>query len=100
MESGACRCCTFSDAQLERPLLLQMIPLKAAVHLVYLRILRHCGGFCCGHGSGKTLCVLDQALLLLPQELDVARGKVADARVGLHIPPSGRDGGAGDDPGG
>jgi hypothetical protein len=44
--------------------------------------------------------MLDQALLLLPQELDVARGKVADARAGLHIPPSGRGGGAGDDPGG
>ena len=34
--------------------------------------------------------MLDEALLLLPQELDVAR-KVADARAGLHLrlPPSG-----------
>ena len=28
--------------------------------------------------------MLDEALLLLPQELDVAR-KVADARAGLHL---------------
>ena len=98
MQYGACRCCTFSDAgQLERPLPLQTIPLKAAGLLVDLLIPRLYVGVC----YGKALCVLDEALLLLPQELGVAR-KVADARAGLHLhlPPSGGGGGVGDDPGG
>ena len=72
----------FSDArQLERPLPLQTIPLEAAGLLVDLLIPRLCVGVCCGHGCGKALCMLDEALLLLPQELGVAR-KVADARAG------------------
>ena len=102
MQYGACRCCTFSDArQLERPLPLQTIPLKAAGLLVDLLIPRLCVGVCCGHGCGKALCMLDEALLLLPQELDVAR-KVADARAGLHLrlSPSGGGGGGVDDSGG
>ena len=41
-------------------------------------------GVCYGHGCGKALCVLDEALLLLPQELDVAC-KVADAHAGFHL---------------
>jgi len=98
MQYGACRCCTFSDArQLERPLPLQTIPLKAAGLLVDLLIPRLYVGVC----YGKALCVLDEALLLLPQELDVAR-KVATARAGLHIrlPPASGGGGVGDDPSG
>ena len=45
--------------------------------------------------------MLDEALLLLPQELGVAR-KVTDARAGIHLclPPSGGSGGVGDDPSG
>ena len=43
--------------------------------------------------------MLDEALLLLPQELGVAR-KVADARAGIDLclPPSAGGGGVGDDP--
>ena len=78
-----------------------MTALEAAELLVDLLIPRICVGVCCGHGYGKALCMLDEALLLLPQELDVAR-KVADARAGLHLrlPPLGGGGGAGDDPDG
>ena len=67
--------------------------------LVDLLIPHLCISVCCGHGCGKALCMLDEALLLLPQELDVAR-KVADARAGLHLrlPPSSGGGGVGDDP--
>ena len=61
------------DRQLERPLPLQAIPLEAAILLVDLLIPRLCVSVCCGHGCGKALCVLDEALLLFPQELDVAR---------------------------
>ena len=87
MQYGACRCCTFSDArQLEGPLPLQTIPLEAARLLVDLLIPRLGVGMCCGHGCGKALCVLDEALLLLPRELNVGR-KVADARAGLHLRP-------------
>ena len=102
MQYGACRCCTFSDARpLERPLPLQTIPLEVAGLLVDLLIPRLCVGACCGHDCGKALCMLDEALLLLPQELDVAR-KVADACAGLHLrlPPAGSGGGAVHDPGG
>ena len=45
--------------------------------------------------------MLDEAPLLLPQELGVVR-KVADARADIHLChlPTGGSGGAGDDPGG
>ena len=66
MQYGACRFCKFSNArQLERPLPLQMTPLEAAGLLIDLLIPRLCIGMCCGHGCGKALCVLDEAILLL-----------------------------------
>ena len=102
MQYGVFHCYTFSDArQLERPLPLQMIPLEAVGLLVDLLIPRLCIGVYCGHGCGKALCMLDEALLLLPQELCVAR-KVADARADIHLrlPPSGGGGRASDDPDG
>ena len=102
MQYGACRFCTFSEGlQLECPLPLQTIPLEAAGLLVDLLIPRLCVGVCCGHDCGKALCVLDEALLLLPQELDVAC-KVAASSAGLHLrlPHSGGGDGAGDDPDG
>ena len=102
VQYGACRCCTFSNArQLECPLPLQTMPLEAVRLLVDLLIPRLCGGMCYGHDGDKALCMLDEALLLFPLELDVAR-KVAAAHVGLHlrVPPSGSGGGAGDDPSG
>ena len=39
---------------------------------------------CYGYGGSKALCVLAEALLLLLQELDVAR-KDADTHAGLHL---------------
>ena len=100
MQYCACRCCTFSDAHLKCPLPLQTTPLEAAGLLVDLLIPPLCISVCYSHNCSKALCVLDEALLLLTQELDVAH-KVADARAGIHLrlPPSSGGGRAGDDPG-